>query len=386
LILLQKRAKALPEARDRGHIPVHTSREQRQDLEERMAERAISGARQVAILDLVPPTQGWLPIKHLVSLLQHHLDADLIPAPQRRPALVNRLRFRHTSFRARGSDRTARSHLLVVAPRLENLARISALPHWRRRFGRISAWLIDSFWTDALSRPSGLGNIDHLFITWGGDLEAYRAEARGTVDWLPWGTDALGLGLAGGPRPIDVLRLGRQPAIWDDDAASAARLAAVGLHFAGRPGGDDAPTAYASLLGQHLAQTKSVLTQSNLVGEAAYTHPDKEYMTARWTDAFACGCIVAGAQPKGDPLFARVTADAVLDFDPQAGDGGLSALSEALQGWTPERTRAIHHMALREFDWRWRIRDLVRRLELPTSRIDAEIAEIERRIGMPTPP
>ena len=201
------------------------------------------------------------------------------------------------------------------------------------------------------------------------------------MDWLPWGTDAFRLGRADPGRNIDVLRLGRQPAIWEDDMVSAARFGAVGITFSGRPAGDSDAASYAALLRDHLSKAKAVLAHSNLVDGATYTHPLKEYMTARWTDSFACGCMVVGTQPTGDPLFGRVSDEAVLHLDPGAKDGGMEDIAAALRNWTPARAQAIHEMTLREFDWRWRIRDIARRLELPTSRIDADLGQIERRLA-----
>jgi hypothetical protein len=204
-------------------------------------------------------------------------------APDPAPGALRKLAFRHGPRRPRC---VGQPHLLIVAPRVEALGLLAAVPGWRSGFDRVSVWILDSFWTEALSTPLGMEHVDHVFITWGGDLEAYRAiaPAATTVDWLPWGTDALGLGGAPAHRPVDIQRLGRQPEEWDDDIRSMARLKAEGLRFAGRP---DAGS-YESLLSDHLQQARCVMAHSNLAHAVSYTHPSKEYMTARWTDAFAC--------------------------------------------------------------------------------------------------
>jgi hypothetical protein len=342
------------------------------------AESNTERSRGIILLDLVPQTLGWLPVKHLVGLLQRFLDAEVVTVTLDRPAVVERLSF--TLRRRRKAAR--RPQLLVVAPQLRSISRIGLLPGWRDGFERVSVWLIDSFWTDGLNGFSGLRNVDHLFITWGGDLDAYRTATAATVDWLPWGTDALHLGSAQPGRSLDVLRLGRQPAAWDDDTASRSRFEAAGLAFNGRPAGNDAIDSYTTLLTRRLPEARCVMAHSNFADDERYTHPTKEYLTARWTDAFACGCMVAGAQPRTDPLFARIDPGAVIDLDLGAADHGFSQLCAELGSWNAQTPRRIHEMALRELDWRWRIRDLARRLERPTGAIDVEISQIWERLTL----
>jgi hypothetical protein len=340
-----------------------------------MPEDRVHGTPRLVILDLVSADLGWLPVRHAMMLAARLFDAPVLPAPDPAPGALRKLAFRHGPRRPRC---VGQPHLLIVAPRVEALGLLAAVPGWRSGFDRVSVWILDSFWTEALSTPLGMEHVDHVFITWGGDLEAYRAiaPAATTVDWLPWGTDALGLGGAPAHRPVDIQRLGRQPEEWDDDIRSMARLKAEGLRFAGRP---DAGS-YESLLSDHLQQARCVMAHSNLAHAVSYTHPSKEYMTARWTDAFACGCIVAGVQPRSDPLFASVDPEAVAEIGPDAGPDSLSALRSAAERWTPELGRRIHEMALGRFDWRWRLRRIAERMEISATALDADIGQITARL------
>lgn len=285
-------------------------------------------------------------------------------------------------FTLRPRPRRARQpDLLVVAARTDHLIRLANRPGWRRGFGRAAAWIIDNFWTDRVSARDGLQHFDHVFVTWGGNLQAFE-QVRSTLDWLPWGCDALGLGSPGDPtRIIDVMRFGRQPLSWDDDAISSARCDRVGLRFAGRPEGDDQRASYLQLLSTHLVQAKAVLAHSNLADPSHYTHPTREYITARWVDAFACGCQVAGQPPASDPLYAQIDPGALLPIDPTAPDGGLEALQSGLADWTAARAARIHAMALATFDWRWRFRILANRMERRVPDLDADIAEIKIRLA-----
>ena len=95
----------------------------------------------------------------------------------------------------------------------------------------------------------------------------------------------------------------------------------------------------------------------------------------------ARGCIVAGVQPRSDPLFAEVDPEAVAEIGPGADPRALAQLRAAVRGWTPGRARRIHEMALRRFDWRWRLRGIAGRMDLPRAALDAEIAMIGDRLS-----
>jgi hypothetical protein len=50
-----------------------------------------------------------------------------------------------------------------------------------------------------------------------------------------------------------------------------------------------------------LARAKFVLAFSNRVHQAGYTHPEREYLTARWVDSLAHGAVIAGIAPQSRP-------------------------------------------------------------------------------------
>ena len=111
----------------------------------------------------------------------------------------------------------------------------------------------------------------------------------------------LDLGSSAACRPVDLLRVGRQPDAWDDDQRSDAACRLAGLRFAGRPpffpeNFKDSSAGHRDLCARY-ARAKFVLAHSNIVAPASYTHPSKEYISARWTDALAAGSVVAGIPP-----------------------------------------------------------------------------------------
>ena len=108
--------------------------------------------------------------------------------------------------------------------------------NWRKNYGRIIAWVFDSFWTNWIPpwvRASSL--FDHVFVTEREDLNTWRKMLRAPVDWLPWGSDVLNLGSSNPVRQLDLVRFGRQPQGWDDDMANARACQSLGLNFLGRP-------------------------------------------------------------------------------------------------------------------------------------------------------
>ena len=57
------------------------------------------------------------------------------------------------------------------------------------------------------------------------------------------------------------------------------------------------PVANQASLMERLSRAKFTLSFSNAVSPASYTHPTREYLTGRWTDALASGAVVAGIAP-----------------------------------------------------------------------------------------
>ena len=161
------------------------------------------------------------------------------------------------------------------------------------------AWVFDSFWTNDVPRFVRFANIfDRIFVTELEDLKRWRKIVQTPVGWLPWGADALGLGSCNSERYLDVLRFGRQPPDWEDDAASKHACERWGLRFQGRPPYfEDASESEFSLM-KILSRAKFTLSFSNSVSPSVQTHPHRQYLTARWTDALAAGAIVAGIPPR----------------------------------------------------------------------------------------
>lgn len=321
---------------------------------------------------------GWVPVSHLADLACRLLQAEPGDLSGAAPGWPSRLRATLLAPPAGGGGGDI---FLLRSP--AELGEVFAHPAFRERRAWRALWIIDSFWTEMLLRPARhmLSRFDLVACTRAGDLPEYRALCGERAVFLGWGADVLDLGGCAAERPWDVLRIGRQPAEWDDDARTAAACAARGLSFHGRPPFPAQPeNQQQDLMRNWYGRAKFVIAHSNLAAPAGYTHPAKEYLTARWTDAVACGATVAGCQPHSD-LGLLDWPGAVLETGPIGLEDNLDRIAAAVAAWTPERARRNHAGALKRLDWRWRIAELAQRLECGGPVLAAEMARLQAALA-----
>jgi hypothetical protein len=316
----------------------------------------------------------------MASMLARFLGAGLERPVKPRPSRLLLAR-----MMALPSRRGREGWALYIAKSPAVINNCLAMPNFGKSRQFRALWIIDSFLTEAPPSARLFSHFDLIIYTQKGEAAHYERLAPGRTLFLGWGTDALDMGSASGARDIDVLRVGRQPEAWDDDARSAERCARAGLFFHGRPAfapEDPAdPAAGQRALMSHYARAKFTIAHSNLAAPSHYTHPTKEYITGRWTDALAAGATVAGVQPWGDASTEDLLwPGATLDFDRIDLKANVEALREAVAAWTPEDARRNHREALRRLDWRWRFKALAERMEISAPLLDAEIARLEAAI------
>ncbi len=119
-----------------------------------------------------------------------------------------------------------------------------------------------------------------------------------------------------------------------------------------------------------------MLAFSTLVSPASYTHPNKEYITGRWTDALAHGVTVVGQVPKTESTREILWDGATVDIDPQDARAGLDAVAQLVNEWTPEQSRNQVRMALQRLDWRHRFAELFQVAGLNSPQLDADLMAI----------
>lgn len=318
------------------------------------ASAAYAGPMSVDVVYIRPGGTGWGPVAELARLSARLLGGTLREIADRG----------HASPLARGAvllprGRRARGRrLLVLAGNPAALSFAARPSMWFPGYESTAAWIIDSFWSDRIAgvakhRP----HFDHLFITDPELGDEWRERTGRPVDVLPWGSDTLAFPPVDTTKPVDLLRLGRQPSAWADDSLTAQEAAQRGLTFGGRP-----PASVDALTNQQnvrtaLLESKIVLAFSNRVSPAAYTHPTREYLTGRWMDALAAGCLVAGVAPRSA---AQLLWDgATMDISPHSRADAWPVLVEAAAGWSIEAATRQQELARRTVDWRHRLRRLV---------------------------
>lgn len=305
------------------------------------------------ILYVRPEGSGWGPVTELVALTARLFDARVLEVDDR--GEVSRVR-KAASALPRGRRRRG-SHLLIVAANPAAAAYMAHPRLWFPGYESVAAWIIDSFWTDRTPRIlRGRPHVDHLFITDPDLTGEWGALTGKPVTVLPWGSDTTLFPDARDDRPVDLLRLGRQPAAWDDDAVTMADARAHGLVFAGRPPMDADAARNQANVREALSQAKTVLAFSNLVSPAAYTHPTRDYLTGRWMDALAAGCLVAGTAPAAAAT--TLWNGATLEISPLSREASWSTIEAAVSSWTPADAAARQRWARLRLDWRHRLHQL----------------------------
>ena len=321
----------------------------------------------VQIVYADPGLPGYHCVSYMVRLAAELLDGELVVLPSRRPTMVEQM----SALLPRNRQGSA---CLLICPSPSDLGSVLRIKHWRESFGLIVAWVFDSFWTDHIPRFACWASVfDHVFVTEQEDLSTWRQMVPAPVDWLPWGSDVLRLGSANSLRRLDLLRFGRQPADWEDDLSSARRCQSRELSFQGRPPiFSDATENERSLMG-FLSETKFALAFSNRVSQSVQTHPTREYITGRWTDALAAGASVAGIPPRSESVQSLLWPEALLDLGTVQQTEGLEVIARAVREWTPNRARLNYLKSLERLDWRWRFKKLAAALGVHSGQLDAEL-------------
>ncbi|MGP5260011.1 hypothetical protein ACTXMW_08725 [Brachybacterium paraconglomeratum] len=301
---------------------------------------------------------GWGPIDQLADLTARLLEGNLVTLQDKGEVSVARKLLGQLP-----RHRSRQRALLVLASNPAHLAYAARLRHWLPGYRTTAVWVIDSFWSDRISRMARhRGHFDHIFIT-DRDLQDEWVSATGTeIHWAPWGTDTLAIKELPTERPVDLLRIGRQPDTWDDDRRTRDAAAAVGLVFEGRPAMNPDPARNQQNVRSALLRSKFVLAFSNLVSPAEYTHPTRDYVTGRWTDALGAGTIVVGVAPISatDALGSGTT----IEVDPRNLTKGIEQVREAVDNWVPSLADLTHARARATMDWRWRLLDIAMVLDL----------------------
>lgn len=330
----------------------------------------------IDVLHVGVPQLGWGPVDRLALLAADMFDGNVLdnaPRSGRHFSKLLSLIENPTIGKKRG--------LLVIAQDPTHL-RSDALPLGLiRQYGFAVAWVIDSFRHADIPPKWRTAPFDFIGVTRPNDVELYERKTGIPVLLLPWGSDVLALGSGQGERAIDLLRVGRQPDEWENDEHSAQLCARHGISFAGRTPAVSTPlVSHVGLMAQ-MARARFVMAHCNLAAPAPYTHPTQAYLTARWTDALAAGCVVAGMPPYLDQSMQALWPEALLEFDKISAGVNAAQVAEACREWTADIAVHNHRQALIRLDWRWRLQTIAQHLALRPPALEAAIAKISTRVA-----
>lgn len=313
----------------------------------------------------------------MVKLAVRLLDAELIVLEYKVPGILQKT----SALLLKRRPNINGEKLLFICPSPKKLPIIFQSPNIRKRFDFIAAWVIDSFWIDRTPRTIEASKyFPHFFITSKEDIPQWEKMTKTSVSWLPWGTDALGLGGNNGNRKLDLRRVGRQPIEWDDDGLTEKSCSEDNIKLQGRPELLDEQVENQKALMAIYQQSKLVLAFSNTANPTGYTHPIRSYLTGRWTDTLACGGIVAGISPE-DPSNKELLWDgATLELGTIKREEGLAVIKEALANWSPKQAEYNYKQSLQRLDWRWRFVEIAKAFQVQPQKLFDDVKLLELKI------
>ncbi|MEE4381943.1 MAG: hypothetical protein V2J02_08105 [Pseudomonadales bacterium] len=326
------------------------------------------------IVSSLPRGQGWAPVTYLGRLAARVLEAEHATFDARASKFAQ-------IVGAAGPARVGDGAALILARAPYEIGPLHAAA--RRCFGttRTAVWVIDSFHWEWIPRwTRWMRGLEQLYVTRSEDVDVWRRKTGVPTACLPWGTDVLGLGSAAPGRRWDVLRVGRQPPAWDDDAATAAEADRAGFAFHGRPSYELDHERQQQLMMSWYASTKFTLAFSNTVNPMDASRADRAFLTARWTDALACGAVVAGIVPDTEEARTLFAEHRLLEVPAEDRRAGTEVLRDAVRDWKPKIAAGNHRASLRTLDWRYRIERIARDFGVEAPVLQEELAALRAEL------
>lgn len=333
--------------------------------------------KELLIISSIPDQNGWLPINYMIQLLSSYSNSKIIRQGTSNVTRFEKLKCYFTPIEKKCIGKTNILFIVNTASELNSL--VTLIRKDTLAYNKISAWIIDSFWHDNISKFILKKYINHLFVMTKEDVSFYERKTKVPTTFLGWGTDVFNLGSNKPERQIDLLRMGRQPAKWNNDKENSEILSESELVYQGRPPITENKhiefncESYISLLKEYYSKSKFVLAQSNLVDDSGYTHNTREYITARWTDAIACGCVVLGYQPVTCSSFQQLWTESFAHIDDV---NNIKGYIDEINCWEENIPDINYHMSLKYLDWRWKFSEIFNLLNIDSEKLTKDIDEI----------
>ena len=261
--------------------------------------------------------------------------------------------------------------LLVVARSPSDLRMIYSVANARRRFRHIAGYVIDSYFTEDFK--SSVKNYDHVFSTTEEGADIVRAKFGVSSSVLRQGFDCLSWANVDPVRCIDVIGFGRQPQSFHREFQRSFHTRQSNVLYLHSPIGSSAGPAVwdeRPMMLKLLQRSKMSLAFHLLVEPQGNRPRAANFVTSRWFESLATGCIVVGKRPPGKmaaEMFDWPNALIELpDIPSEATDLIQTLLSDA-EFLQEVRKRNVLEMC-RQHDWRYRIRDIYAQFDLCVAR------------------
>ncbi len=333
--------------------------------------------KKLIIMSNIPDENGWLPINYMIELFVKTLNIHI--TRQEDVTASKFQKFKALIGNTRTRDFNAPNLLIIVRSMGDLDGLVYKVRKNKSKYNKVAVWVIDSFWHDRISKFPFNKYVDNFFVMTKEDVAFYESKTGVPTTFLGWGADALLLGADNSNRKIDLLRIGRQPECWNDDTVNEKLLSENNLIYQGRPPESEQAkepfdcSGYIELVKNYYSHAKFVLAQSNFADTSIYTHPSREYITARWTDAIASGCVVIGCQPLTCSTYSSFDYQATVhiqDFE------NKTVFIEKISQWKDTTPKANYHMALQNLDWRWKFLIILNTFDLVSEELNQDLTKI----------
>jgi hypothetical protein len=318
-----------------------------------------------------PPFSGWVAIDEFEDLFARLGNCRILVPLGRSPlpGLAGRIRDKSFgAFTRLGPIENDGDLLLVVARGPGDLRMLSSIPNARMRFRYIAGYVIDSYFTEDFG--SSVRGYDHIFSTTQEGSEEISKRFKVSSSVLRQGFDCLNWASCDGARSIDLIGFGRQPSSYHRAFQNAFHTHRSGLLYLHSPIGaftGDAVWRERPMMLKLLQQSKISLAFHLLVEPEAKRPRSTNFVTSRWFESLATGCIVAGKRPPGtmaEELFCWPDALVELPDSPADAVSMIHELVSDSHFIEKTRQRNVVEMCKRH-DWRYRINEIYQHFNLP---------------------
>lgn len=332
-----------------------------------------------------PASAGWVAVDEFEDLFQR-LCGTRILCPDHRSLLrdpLGKVQRRLLGRYHRLSEKIERDAglLLVVARTPSDLAMLYSLADARKRFRKIAGYVIDSYFSEGFE--SSVKCYDHIFSTTQEGAHTVRTRYGVSSSVLRQGFDCLAWASIDPERSIDLIGFGRQPASYHREFQRSFHASHSAILYLHSPIGAKAGSAVwveRPMMLKLLQHSKMSLAFHLLVEPDAIRPRAASFVTSRWFESLAAGCIIVGKRPPGEMAAEMFDwPNALIDLPDQPSESTelIKSLAFDARFLQQTRTRNVIEMC-RRHDWRYRIRDIYQHfdLSLPES-LKAEIIALQ---------